>query len=412
MASTIADDDTFCDADTARADLSGSGEGSPPCVGCPFGERSSSAAGGDSSTSWAGVSAVDQLTVLWKHLLAAELPPGHPVVWPSLRSVQQESMRSSAYVDILQHRDDLRPGCCKNLCAIGMVARAEIEWLGGGGGGHVWSGLFGGETSGEGLLRLSSAIAPPVSDSSSLPMALRAALRLVAGDLAKARLFPCAAFKVLRTNAPSGNLCFAGRKVGQSSRSFFASSIATHLTEKASPLLRPALDIFRRHTTYPTHLGLSDFAASATDGIPVKEPHFPWALVLVPTAAAARIPPGGRDASDAFLEQLAAVPAGTGLYDVYAVPHPHAGTGPGMPTQQDAIVLAGRLVTRSRFVRSGADAALKFWHQAKEEDYAHRPDWERALTPTHRMECGAEHYSGLIARGKFQSAAAGDGPVL
>jgi hypothetical protein len=385
---------------------------------------------------------VDQLETLWKHLMAAEIPLGHPVVWPSLRSVHQECMRYSAYANLLKDREDLRPGCCKNLCAVGMVARAEIEWLGGGCGGHSWSGLFGGETSGEGILRLSSAIAPPVAHSSSLPMALRVALRWVGGDLAKAQLFPCAAFKVPRTGAPSGNLCFAGRKVGQSNSSFFASPIATHLTEKASPLLRPALDIFRRHTAHPTHLGLSDFATTATDGITVAEPRFPWALVLVPTARAAQIPPGGGEPSEAFLEQLAAIPAGTALYDVYAVPNPQAGMGaekeagngtdqgkgntvarrtannatgqgkaaplrtaPGVAAPSDAIVHAGRLVTRSRFVRSAADGTLKFWHQAKEEDYARRPDWEEALTPTHRREFGAEHYARLIENGMFRSAA-------
>ena len=191
---------------------------------CPFGGNSAAVA--DSAAPWAGVSAEAQLESLWCHLVAAELPQGHPVVWPTLRSVQQEATRTGSYASLLRSRSDTRPDCCKNLCAVGMVARAEIEWLGGGGGGagYRWSGLFGGGASGQGILRLSSAIEPPVAGSTSLPMALRAALRFMAGDLASARLFPCAAFKVPRTNAPSGNLLFAGRKVLRLPVRFFSLS--------------------------------------------------------------------------------------------------------------------------------------------------------------------------------------------
>ena len=101
------------------------------------------------------------------------------------------------------------------LCAVGAVALAEIVWSDDArdGSQERWSGLFSGGSSGGGLLRLSSAAAPPFAPGSvagSVP-----ALGLVAGSLRQANLFPCAAFKVPRSGAPSGNLLFMGRKTGQ-----------------------------------------------------------------------------------------------------------------------------------------------------------------------------------------------------
>lgn len=354
----------------------------------------------------AGRTAAEQLEHLWATLLAEQTPLGVPVAWPSLRSVQQEAMQRQTYANLLASREDLQPHCWKNLCSVGMVARAEIKWHGGGGGGaaHRWTGLFSGDSSGEGILRLSTAIACPTADESRLPGTLRLALRMMAGDLAHATLFPCVAFKVPRSNWPSGNLCFAGRKVGQASPSFFVSPLATHLTEKASPILRPLLNVFRKHTAYPTHLGLSDFAKATGDGEISGDPRFPWALVLVPTAEAAQKSIDSSNTSEAFLQQLADIPVGTALYDIYAVPHPNAGAhsskhDDSIPRSENLLVFSGRLVTRSRFIRSAADHNLKFWHQAKEDDYALRPDWEATLTRGHLTDFSAEHYAKIVGEG-------------
>ena len=57
----------------------------------------------------------------------------------------------------------------------------------------------------------------------------------------------------------------------------------------------------------------------------------------------------------------------------------------------------GRLVSRSRFIRSAAERQLAFWHQRKEEDYALRPEWGAAHGEHHRLHCGATHFAKLIA---------------
>ena len=74
---------------------------------------------------------------------------------------------------------------------------------------------FGGDAV-DGLLRLSSAI-EPVNLSSWNPMSI------AIGSVSKSKLFPCGAFKSFRgAGIHSGNLLFAGRKVGQQEEEFFA----------------------------------------------------------------------------------------------------------------------------------------------------------------------------------------------
>ena len=110
--------------------------------------------------------------------------------------------------------------------------------------------------------------------------------KLFGGSLRDARLFPCVAFKVPREGRPSANLLLAGRKTGQADENFFASCVATALTEKAAGAIKPVLDAFRRYSRYPTHLGLSDFAAADRAGHAAGAPRFPWCLVFKPTALA------------------------------------------------------------------------------------------------------------------------------
>ena len=71
----------------------------------------------------------------------------------------------------------------------------------------------------------------------------------------------------------------------------------------------------------------------------------------------------------------------------------------------------GRVVTTSPMVPSPPDAPLVFRHQAKDEDYALRPDWLRELdTPiaahdgkpgTANAHCGPKLLDKLVAAGRF-----------
>jgi len=129
-------------------------------------------------------------------------------------------------------------------------------------------------------------------------------------------------------------------------------------------------------------------------------------LVLLPAAEAQQVTAKEGDGSDdsdnssggaaLFLKQLVRVPAGTPLYDVFAVVSPDA-IDPAIAAR-GGLVRVGRLCSTSRFLRSGAEADLTFWHQRKEEDYALRQDWSAQVGQEHANACGAEHFARMIAK--------------
>jgi hypothetical protein len=328
---------------------------------------------------------------MWARLTAAKIPVGSPIAWPSLTAIYNEIVKGD-YSQLLENRADIKASGSppKRLCAIGMVARAAIEWLPDATQSQRWTGLFAGESTGLGILRLSTACDPPL-ESPSIPAPLRVVAKLFGGSLRDARLFPCVAFKVPRKGTTSANLLLAGRKTGQADGNFFASCVATALTEKAAGAIKPVLDAFRRYSRYPTHLGLSDFAHLDRDGRRAPEPRFPWCLCFRPTAAAR-----ARGASaPSFLQQLDALEPGAVLYDIFAAATPEAVTADGAA---DGLLHVGRLVLHSRFIRSTADSLLVFHHQPKEEDYALRPDWEAEHTDEKRRTVGAENFARLIRK--------------
>mmetsp|Transcript_30815 Transcript_30815/g.50973 ORF Transcript_30815/g.50973 Transcript_30815/m.50973 type:complete len:483 (-) Transcript_30815:56-1504(-) len=335
-----------------------------------------------------------QLQTIWSRLLAAQEPIDAQVAWPPLDKLRSSVFESENYSKLLQCRDDWRSSCPKMLCAVGAVALARLEWVCSSG----YTGLFAEDS--EGLLRLSSALEPPAL-ASSLPAPLRVALRFLPGPLGRARLFPCAAFKVPRKDMPSANLLFMGRKHGQADASFVSadSSLATLIDEDlgaASQLLQAILDTFRRHTKFPCQTGLSDFAHAAHN-----TQRFPWALVLTPTEHVQTLAQQGQHDLSAthssFLSQLLSIPPGTPLYKVHTVDSPDAALRP------DGIVFAGRLVTSSEFIRSTADAVLSFWHQKKEDDYELCPEWLKQLKPEHRS-CGPEHFEKMIKTARTRNS--------
>ena len=396
-----------------------------------------------------GVGGGAALEAMWRRLLSAQLPADAPVQFPTYSALREQLFGADGYGSLLECRDDWRgPSACpKRVCAVGAIARAQIEWTDGASG---WTGLFS-ETA-HGLLRLSSAIEPPAI-SQTLPAPVRGAIQLLGGALGRARLFPACAFKVLRpppawpasgavTRAaeaaeaaaasapaasaasaaaalapPSANLLFMGPKQGVASPDFFsgACTLATRLDEElggASTLIQPLLDAFKRHSAYPCELGLSDFAAPLDS--PADGPRaFPWVLILRPTervpashaashAASPSDPREGAsrdgasssgleaapDLTTAFVRQILATRVGTHLYDVYAVDTPSAAL------RSDGARLVGRMTTTSPFIRSKAEAALSFWHQRREDDYACCPHWISELHADHKG-CGPERFAQL-----------------
>ncbi|KAL7575768.1 hypothetical protein ACA910_003098 [Epithemia clementina (nom. ined.)] len=77
---------------------------------------------------------------------------------------------------------------------------------------------------------------------------------------------------------------------------------------------------------------------------------------------------------DSFLDfALHGIPAGTHLFDVYACPTPFD------VADASKLQRIGKIVCTSTFLESTPRDGLFFKHQAKEEDYALRPDWPQAL---------------------------------
>ena len=368
----------------------GLGLSAAPPVACPMASTSTSAPARDAD----GRSAQAKLRELWDSLEAEELAEDAATIWPAHTEVVATLLKGTGYSELLSARGDrTAPERTKTLCAVGTVALAEMVWEGGASR-RQWSGLFGGASSGTGVLRLSSGCKPPFGVG-GMPLALGG----LAGALRDSTIFPCAAFKVMRSAAPSANFLFIGKKTGQDDPDFFAGCLASCTTEKGSGLVRMALDGFRSHTKYPCHTGLSDAAAVGLDGASCEPARFPWALVLRPTTEVAGLlapaKPRRRDESAPthFLRQARSIAPGTPLYDVFAVATPAAALG----DEPSGLVRVGRLVSRSRFIRSAAERQLAFWHQRKEEDYALRPEWGAAHGEHHRLHCGATHFAKLIA---------------
>ena len=364
----------------------------------------------------------EQLRDLWSQLLEGALPTDAKVHWPSLRSIHSEVM-SGDYDLLLRRRADWRPteASPKQLCANGMVALAEIEWAPGatGGAGQPprWTGMFAGSSTGVGILRLSAACKPPAG------RAMRLAISSLgwgdAGGLATAALFPCAAFKFPRRGAPSANLLLMGQKRGQPSPNFFDKAVCTSIKERAVGIVKRSIDSFRRYTDYPTSLGLSDFAAADRDGrrngarwvgkhTEEPPPRFPWCLVMRPTQrmrakAQEAVCSGatGCGGSESFLQQLKLYEPGEILYDVYAAATPAAMLEETATDSTCGLLRVGRVVLRSRFIRSAAEGKLVFYHQRREDDYAIRPEWREEHTAHHSQVCDAETFSQLLEARRY-----------
>jgi hypothetical protein len=281
----------------------------------------------------------------------------------------------------------------RKLAATGALARCRIEFFA-----SDYTGLFRQGTR-TGLIRFSTAVAPPTGAAS-----------LVLGKAKHSKLFPLVAIKCMRANGPSGNLLFAGAKTGQAERDFFAHGLCTQLTRKVPTAAQPALRAFEKYSKYPLALGLSEFATLDEDGCDLSGgceelgATFPWALHLHPRVATPPLPDGAPNT--AFVDALlATVAPETVLYDVYAAASPDAVSGKDVRVER-----IGRVVATSVAIPSPAGSPIVFRHQAKEDDYALRPQWADDLKKrvvahdgaagTAGKNVGSKFFDGLINAGR------------
>eukprot|EP00928_Gymnodinium_smaydae_P062853 TRINITY_DN46608_c0_g1_i1.p1 TRINITY_DN46608_c0_g1~~TRINITY_DN46608_c0_g1_i1.p1 ORF type:complete len:383 (+),score=33.05 TRINITY_DN46608_c0_g1_i1:30-1178(+) len=309
----------------------------------------------------------ERLLSLWNDLLALRAP-----CTSTLFPTRYERLDA-----LLGNYDDLHAdlGRQKRISSQGAVCLVRLRFWE-----HKYTGLF--RRADYGLMRLSSALPSNLANPTSpiLPKA--------PGTLKEAVLVPFVAMKFFRNGHGSGNLLFGAQKTGQKESDFFAHAVCTHVTERCSLLMRPLLNVFRRHSQFPTQTGLSDFASVCQNGVNESNPQFPWALMLRPSRSVSQSKL--HRVQKNFLQQLRELKAGTVLYDVVACPSPaEAKAGP--------LQHIGEVIMETSFIESSLEASLRFRHQLKEDDYAVMPGWKDLLTKDH-VNYGWRHFSTLPIR--------------
>ena len=370
--------------------------------------------------------------------------------WPSYDTVVSDITQSD-YSDNLRCPHDLRfVGSGKTLCPHGVICKATIEMFDHPSSSNhqkdsslppAYTGLLKpGQTIEHCIIRLSSAMRPP-NDVVKNPVA-QAVLRAAGSKLRKARLFPCMAIKIFRgKNIPSGNILFAGCKVGQRESDYFAHCQCTQLSERMSPALKPLVRPFWKYSEYPLSLGISNYCAYDADGNAPNEEggdiQFPYVLILNPvmtvrddtkvdaslqrlnsafTTGASLAPSSEHSTADSsskglsgdtakkkktkkeksssklsepfdrFLDDLEMIEPGTVLFDLYACPEPKDVPDPAR------LLRVGRIITASKMLPSHPNDNLFFRHQRKEEDFALRPEWPSQT----KMKCTVGKDKGSI----------------
>merc|ERR1711973_191906 len=230
----------------------------------------------------------------------------------------------------------------KYIHTVGTVAQVEWKDLGG----HSYSGIFKGATNG--YVRLSLAKEPVTTVQETAPgMGL----------------------KFLRDGIDSANLVAMYSVNGQDSWNFFKNDFTTHIG-KAELELIPLILKFSEATNYVMEVGLSDWGLYGEDGIQVADADFKFPFML-------RFKPTGEisfpdEYVNDWKDDLMSIPAGTTLYQVYALDEPEE-LG-GIEAHIADLVLTSGLTTST-----WGDNHLFFRHQDMADDVALRPEWKDYL---------------------------------
>ena len=218
----------------------------------------------------------------------------------------------------------------------------QVEWRDRGG--HSYSGIFTGAT--KGIVRFSLAKEPS-------PPALNTA--------------PGMGLKFLRDGVDSANLVAMYSVNGQDSWNFFKNNFTNHIGPGGLDLV-PLEVKFSEATNYISECGLSDWASYGEDGVMTSSLSFPFMVRFQPTGEISFPDEYVND----FLVDLTSVPAGSTLYQVWAldVPQELGGT----ETHIADLVLTSDMTTTT-----WGDKNLYFRHQDMAEDVAIRPEWEDYL---------------------------------
>ena len=234
----------------------------------------------------------------------------------------------SRYADTMPHEDG------KSLYSVGSVAKAVWTDVGG----HPYTGLFRGQT--RAIIRLST-LSQPDADG----------------------MTPALAIKLFRSGQPSANILAMQSTEGQTSGNFFQETLSNHapygiadsaLAAKFSLVAEPA-----------SFTGLSDVSLFSQSGALASGIiTFPYEVQFVPNQVLSSLF-ANRLPTQNLQEMFDMIPAGSKLYDVYAIADPG-----GSPQ------LIANLRTTSAIISSAAgDNFLFFRHQKMEDDVKLNPEW-------------------------------------
>jgi hypothetical protein len=304
--------------------------------------------------------------------------------WPTYKAILDD-ITGSDYNHVLECPHDMvhksrqksseRFG--KAFCPHGTACLAKLELFENNTNNKSYTGLLTpGSTIQDCVLRLSSAMKPPAKEQNKFGKFF---LKATGGKLKNAKLFPMVALKCFRHNRRSGNLLFAGRKIGQASSEFFHHCLCTQMTERVPSLLKPFIKKFYSYSENPLSLGVSDFCAHDEHGDDTidEENNFPYVVMLMPVynTNTSQVD-DDYEKFDEFIDDLLAIPSGSVLFDIYACPTPSCALDP------NKIQRIGRIISTSEMIQSSPHDGLFFRHQKKEEDYMLRPQWREQVKAT------------------------------
>merc|ERR1711936_503544 len=296
-----------------------------------------------SSTEYVGLTAAEKMQLLWSKCLESRTPADW-FTTKQLMGMFLESMCPTfqAQGDEMPWEKRLLSYGWRNkyIHTVGTVGQVEWRDLGS----HPYTGIFQGAT--QGIVRFSLAIEPSNTAKSTTPgMGL----------------------KFLRDGKDSANLVAMYSVNGQDSWNFFKNDFTNHIGALGAALI-PLEVKFSEATNYISECGLSDWASYGEDGVMASSLSFPFMVRFQPTREISFPDEYVND----FLVDLTSVPAGSTLYQVWAldVPQELGGT----ETHIADLVLTSDMTTTT-----WGDKNLYFRHQDMAEDVASRPEWEDYL---------------------------------
>ena len=346
--------------------------------------------------------------------------------WPSYNSIMQDVLRTD-YNHVLECPfDKLTKSNTegKTFCPYGTVCCAKIEIFPSKNKtddnkkqqNPNYTGLFQpGQTNDNCILRLSSAVKPPITEKTKVTDVF---VKAMGGKLKHAKIFPMAALKCFRQNQRSGNLLFSGPKIGQDTYHFFHRSLCTQVTERVPITLKPFIQTFYRYSKNPLALGISDFCSYDINGEMSYDAngntqiHFPYVVILHPvynydkpkqqqtkdlgsgsgsgagaknddihkTQSSTSSSSSEEETFDSFLSDLLKIPCGSVLFDIYACPTPKCALNP------NEIERIGQIKSTTEMILSHPNDGLFFRHQKKEEDYELHPEWKKEI----KLKCSPD----------------------